>query len=265
MATSRCLYNVLRRDFPLPSIRTLQRLTSKTSNITDSNFIKRIVSPLPDEQKEVIIVIDEIHVKKAMSYHGGKVLGRAKNNPKLLANSVLGVMVKCMKGGPTMLTKMVPVCKLNADFQHEVVGGVSSAVKQAGGKILAYLVDDNRTNQSFFNKFKTIPNKPWLTEDGTFLIFDFVHITKNVRNNWLSDKAGELVYYDGDVQKTARWKHLTTLFQAESRHGLKSLKRRRGHADMQRRLIYQLNRLTNQFCNVAFMWILAASSKPNYK
>ena len=43
---------VLRRDLPVPSTKILQHLTSKASTISDSNFIKRIVSPLPDEQKE---------------------------------------------------------------------------------------------------------------------------------------------------------------------------------------------------------------------
>ena len=30
--------------------------------------------------------------------------------------------------------------------------------------------------QTFFKRFKTVPGKPWLTEDGQYLLFDYVHL-----------------------------------------------------------------------------------------
>lgn len=50
----------------------------------------------------------------------------------------------------------------------------------------------------------------------TFLLYDFVHVMKCIRNNWLTEKCGELQYeFDGCIQ-VARWEHLKMLYNAES-------------------------------------------------
>ena len=50
----------------------------------------------------------------------------------------------------------------------------------------------------------------------TFLLYDFVHVMKCIRNNWLTEKCGELQYeFDGCIQ-VARWEHLKMLHNAES-------------------------------------------------
>ena len=67
---------------------------------------------------------DEVYVKSTLSYHGGKVFGRAQNNPNKLARTVLGIMIKCLFGGPEFLAKMIPVCDLNAEFQYEQVSTI---------------------------------------------------------------------------------------------------------------------------------------------
>ena len=77
------------------------------------------------------------------------------------------------------------------------------------------ICDNNRTNQSLFNKMTTVAGKPWRTPENVFLLFDYVHIMKNIRNNWLTEKTGELVYDDGGVKKTAKWEHIIQLFKAE--------------------------------------------------
>ena len=43
-----------------------------------------------------------------------------------------------------------------------------------------------------------------------------MHISKNIRNNWMTEKTGELVYEDNGVLKTAKWDHLLQLYRAES-------------------------------------------------
>ena len=57
--------------------------------------------------------------------------------------------------------------------------------------------------QSLFNKYQTVEGKPWKTTDEKYLLFDFVHLGKNVRNCWITDKCGELEYYDGGIKKVA--------------------------------------------------------------
>ena len=108
-----------------------------------------------------------------MLFHGGSVFGKIINNPSKLAKSVLGIMVVCLYGGPKSLVKMLPVANLNAEFvQHEINQTKESII----------------VNQRYFKMCVTVPNKPWLTENGLFLLFDFVHLVKSFRNNLLTEK-----------------------------------------------------------------------------
>ena len=51
-AKSRACYARLLEDYPLPSLKTLSRLTSKTSNINDDNYLLRVFGKLPPLQKQ---------------------------------------------------------------------------------------------------------------------------------------------------------------------------------------------------------------------
>ena len=116
-----------------------------------------------------------------LQYHGGEVFGQALNNSTKLANTVLSYMVVCMYGVPKFLCKILPVKELNADFLFEQTNILLENLKEAGAKVIAVLCDGNRVNQAFFKKFDAI--FPWLTKDSLFLLFNYVHIFKNIRNN----------------------------------------------------------------------------------
>ena len=96
--TSRSLYNHLKLDYQLPSIQTLTRVTSKLSQLGELNFLQRMFNSIEENQKDCTILFDEVYVKQMMLYHGGIIYGKACNNPSLLANTVLGILVDCMYG-----------------------------------------------------------------------------------------------------------------------------------------------------------------------
>ena len=79
-------------------------------NVSDINFISTIFSNIEENQRNFILLIDEVCLKSLLPYHGGSLFGKAENNPELLVNTVLGIVVKCLKGGPSFLCKMIPVC-----------------------------------------------------------------------------------------------------------------------------------------------------------
>ena len=57
--------------------------------------------------------------------------------------------------------------------------------------------------------------------EETFLLYDYVHIMKCIRNNWLTERCGELEYeFNGEVQ-IAKWSDLNLLFEAESNSFIK--------------------------------------------
>ena len=121
-----------------------------------------------------------------------------------------------MYGGPNFLTKMLPVAILIAEFVQDEINETREAIIVANGEVKVLICDDNRVNQRYFKMFVTVPNKPWLTEGGLFLLFDFLHLIKRLRNNWLMEKTKEILFYENGVAKIAKWSHLVTLYRLES-------------------------------------------------
>ena len=217
-ATSRALYYKLRHDFQLPSATTLTRITSSVAKQDDCKFLETAFLSLPQEQKICAVLLDEIYIKKMMTYHGGTVYGKAANNPDELAGTMLGIMVHCLHGGPIFMLKMIPVSRLNADFMRQQMAANNDGIKTAGAKIQAIICDRNGMNQSFFKGYATVNDKPWLSADGTFLLYDFVHLIKNLRNLWLTEKVGELEFILDGKCLVARWQDLRDLFNEESKN-----------------------------------------------
>ena len=215
-ATLRALYRRICKDFQLPSVSTLTRFTSAVSKIDDEEFVFCVFAQLDDEQKLTLILHDEIYVKKMQLYSGGGLFGKSVDNPSELARTLLGIQVISLKGGPDFLSKMVPFSKLTAKLVHDQVLNTKSAIESSNGAVAAIICDGNRTNQAFMKLF-TVQNKdkPWLTIDGTFLIFDFVHLIKCLRNLWYTEKCGELQYNDDGIIRIAKWNHLAMLFELE--------------------------------------------------
>ena len=213
--TARSLYHRLREDFKLPSIQTLTRITSRVSKLTEGTFLYRVFRNLTGMQKLCIILHDEIYVKKMLLYHGGTVFGRSVNDATKKATTVLGIMVSCLYGGPSFISKMLPISSLNVPFLRSQIDQTRECISGAGGEVTCIISDGNRTNQAFIKSYETVPGKPWLTADNTYLIYDFVHLFKNIRNNWLTEKTGELRFVWDGVTRVAKWSHLKKLFKLE--------------------------------------------------
>ena len=99
-STSRALYSKLVKDYALPSIRTLIRITSKVDKFEDVKFLKSVLNELPPEKRHCITLIDEVYVKPSLAYHGGTIFGKAVDQPEKLAKTVCCLMLKCLYGGP---------------------------------------------------------------------------------------------------------------------------------------------------------------------
>ena len=91
-AISRAVYSRLCKDYQLPSVRTLTRITSKFSSFTDTQFISKFFGKLPKLKRKCVILIDEVYVKAGLRHHGGSIFGKAANDPTQLARTVLCIM-----------------------------------------------------------------------------------------------------------------------------------------------------------------------------
>ena len=183
------------------------------------SFLAEVCKTLKPLQRNVILLIDEIYVKAALSYHGGSVFGKAQNSPENLALTVLAVMVNCMFGGPTFLLKMIPANRLTAGFQFEQVYLLIDELEKCHVSVISIVCDGNRINQAFFKKFKTVPGQPWITRDKHIhLLYDYVHLLKCIRNNWMTEKSGEICFKDDEGRDcVARWLDLRNLYKAEEK------------------------------------------------
>ena len=124
-------------------------------------------------------------------------------------------MIRCLHGGPKFLAKMIPVAKLTSHFLYDEVRKIVDIINSSNGQVVAIITDNNRTNQAFFKLFQTVENKPWLTENNIFLLFDYVHLIKSIRNNWITEITRELeCEFKGD-KFVAKWSHLIEIYNLE--------------------------------------------------
>ena len=124
-------------------------------------------------------------------------------------------MVACKFGGPNFICKMIPVKELDSEFLYEQTTALLEDMKQSGAEVAAIIWYCNKVNLFFFffKKFETI--SPWQTTDNIFTLYDFVHIFKNLRNNWITEKSKELNFMNVGVLNTAQWSDLERLYKQE--------------------------------------------------
>ena len=48
-------------------------------------------------QRKCIVLLDEVYIKSAITYHGGSLFGKSLDNPERLARTVLCNMIKCRR------------------------------------------------------------------------------------------------------------------------------------------------------------------------
>lgn len=96
------------------------------------------------------------------------------------------------------MISVIPVHKLTASFQYDVVLDAARKVEGAGGVVLGSITDNHKINQQYCTMFSrptycpasaTHPldqNRVW------HLLFDSVHLLKCIRNNWISEKCQTL-------------------------------------------------------------------------
>ena len=104
------------------------------------------------QQKNIVLIIDEIYVKPQLTYQGGNVFEKAINSPNQYTTTILTcaapfVMVKCF------YFKFYPVYRLDTSFQYNQTVNILKVVKENGNCIKAILRDNNKVKQKFFNMF----------------------------------------------------------------------------------------------------------------
>ena len=81
--------------------------------------------------------------KKMLLYHVKQLFGKSVDNPSLLAQTVLDIMLTCLNGGPNFSTKLIPVSKLTSAFLFEQIELTVQAITSLPADVKAIICDGN--------------------------------------------------------------------------------------------------------------------------
>ena len=212
-------YKMLQKSgaMALPSIKIIKRLLS---NASQAENLKSLLANLKPQQKLVNVLFDEVKLTQATRFTGGHVHGHAENAnaADALATHALVVELVCHHGGPKYVLRVIPVAKLNASDLETILLEAAQAVKNAGGEPVSFICDNCPTNQGVYSKMGG-PGKVYLETVGQFvyLVFDYVHIFKNIRNNWITVRNQTLSFKKDGTSYVAAWSDIIALYE-EDRH-----------------------------------------------
>ena len=148
-------------------------------------------------QRFLFFIIDEVKIRPTVAFGGGILSGMASNDPTVKATAMLGVLMKCLHGGPSLMISVTPVHKLTAQFQYDIVIKMAALVEKCGGIVSGSITDNHKINQNYCTLFpsRSVSFKATHPLDQNrfwYLLFDPVHILKCLRNNWITEKCNKL-------------------------------------------------------------------------
>lgn len=207
-------YTLIRNFLILPHKRYLQSLSSSVhisadSDINNKNYLVNVVRRLPYLEKVVILLIDEIYITARLDYRSGNIVGSAVNKNTDVAKTVLTYMISSPFGNLKEVVKLLSVRNITGPELIDLTKQVINFIQECGLEILCVVTDNHATNRTMFKMLSDnfeIPN-PKDTNKKIFLLYDFVHIFKNIWKNWLNLKNLDqtFVFYDWDNLKTLRY------------------------------------------------------------
>lgn len=222
-------YELIREYLLLPHKSHLRHLSAAMNVSPDTtkntqHYLSKISNHLKPELKVVMLLIDEIYVKSKLEYKSHRITGFASNNSDSLATTVQSFMIKSCFGHFREIIRLIPVSSSNGSELYEMTKDVITFVQNNGFQMFVIITDNNRLNQNkfkLFSKTHSFPNPhPSYSSDHIFLMFDTVHLFKNIRNNWinLSTLDNTFTYADWDTNdmKHASFSHLRDLYSSES-------------------------------------------------
>jgi hypothetical protein len=135
------------------------------------------------------IIFDEVYARPSLRFTGCHIVGFAEDAPEQLAHTVLVMMVKPFMGASPFVARLAPTFSLQPQFLFDQVVRLIQIVYQNGGSVVSLICDNHFTNRNCFQLFQPNAETPWRaenpenTEQPLFLLYDTVHLLKNIRNN----------------------------------------------------------------------------------
>ena len=190
--TSNSAYKYLKRFLPLPSYFLLRKLKSQSVDTSKGLCALRDNLLFSDN---VVLLLDKMYIQQEVQYDGRELIGC--NSELQMYKSILCFMVVSLKKSIPYILKAIPLTRINHQIVQDGILSCISILNKGNFIIRAVVCDNHSTNVSAYKHLKVLypcstrqnaisnPSNP---EKYTYLIFDSVHLIKNIRNNLLANK-----------------------------------------------------------------------------
>lgn len=194
---------------------------SPIDKCTNERYLLNMSKSLKDTEKVVVLLIDEIYISSKLEYRDKAIVGSSINNDEI-AKTVLAYMICSAFGSFQEIVKLLPVQNIKGTEMVPITLDIVKFVQQCGFEVICIVTDNHRINRTMFRQLSDdsmkFPN-PDYPEQTIFLLYDFVHIFKNIRNNWTNLKNENKTFVFPDFEKDemhfAKFSDLTFLYNKE--------------------------------------------------
>ncbi|GFY32569.1 transposable element P transposase [Trichonephila clavipes] len=208
----------------LPSVRQLQRVASGLnvtpglSTLANENYLRGRCKELKDHEKQVVLQIDEIFIKSAITYKCNTFIGLTKKGEA--ATTIQCFLYSSLLSKNKEIVSLNPVKNMNAEDLHSMTLEILSLTEKVGFSVVCIVSDNNRVNRNCFSKLcngtiKSDIQNPANNAKKLRLIFNSVYLIKSIRNNWLNQKDADssLMYPDPSGFSQIRKTSFSSLFK----------------------------------------------------
>ena len=221
-------YKCISKLFYLPSISSLKRWLQSFDiqpgiNEHVLSSIKTKASGMSDIEKDCILCMDEMSVKKNVLYDmcndklvGVEDLGEGKRCIEL-AGAALVMMVK---GINSKWKQPISFYLINTSFHPEklqiTVQTILRRLSETELRVYGVVTDMGSNFVKMSKNLGVTKHSPYFRVDGKkyFYMFDVPHLLKSMRNNLM--KYDVKFCYEGTTQK-ASWKHIEAFYEKDSK------------------------------------------------
>ena len=182
-------YKLLQNEFNLPFVSFLRKLSSgKIDTLASAQILKKAGKISED----IILMFDEIYLKKCEEFSGAECTGSDENGE--LYKGLVCFMIVGLKTSVSFVVKSVPETKITGEWLKQNIEDCIHQLHESNFKVRAVVCDNHTSNVSAFakltEKYQESPEDLYITFEGQklYLMYDTVHLMKNVRNNLLNRK-----------------------------------------------------------------------------
>lgn len=169
--------------------------------------------------------MDEIYISPQLNFKGGRLIGSSFDQSNALAKTAQVFSIASAFSNYKDVVAILPLYKNNGELLHRAVSEIIKSLHELDLYVLSIISDDNAINKSMFGKFKkhifgfgSVCN-PANSIQPLFLIYDPVHIFKNIRNNWISLSSYPVFDFpdidDPNIIRKADFTYLRQLYERE--------------------------------------------------